>query len=1172
MKKKLITLLIILATFSFIKFISASFYGNIGLIENSTWQQNLTKSQYANLAIFGDINNDGYLDLIETGVSEWSPTVADRTKVYINNGTSFEESWQWEWNLTGLTESSAALGDINNDGLLDLILSWPTRIYINNGTSFEENATWQNNVSNAAGSESLLIGDINNDGLLDLIFVAMYETDHLIYLNTGTTFINSSVWSSGVTNAGGKLSSVLADFDNDLDLDLNIIGYNSGKGYINNGTNFVYDSNWNTGAADEGSVVWGDIDNNGYIEAITSASSFLVFTNNGSLLWRNSTWSSEGAGLPYGCLALGDYDNNGFLDLVSVGGLERDIYLNNRTTFIEDWTAEENVTGTHYSSALWGDVDNNGLLDLLVIRNQKVYINNGTNPNHAPTSPISFSSSYNNRIIKLGWQNGSDNETLSMGLYYNLMVGTSTNNNSIISGVYGGYGDQDNGGTTGGYFGNMMQRKNFSLKVDRLQPSTTYRWYVQTIDTGLKAGNWSLVQSFTTPSDMERPNITLNAPVEAFNSSSYTITFNATVFDNMNLTNVSLWGNWTGTWKINQTNSSGINNTNYIFTVDLTGYLDGSYTWMIRAEDNATNSVNSSIRTFMLDTTKPQISIVYPANNTNSSNGNLNVNYTVSDTNLAYCWYSNDSMKVNITLADCGTNITTVTWYEGQHNVTIWVNDSFGNVNRSSVTFSIDTIKPNIQITYPSNNTNSSNSNLDVNYTVSDTNLASCWYSNDSYVKNTSLTNCGTNITTIIWTEGKHNVTIWVNDTYGNVNRSSIRFTIDTMAPFFTNLANQKVQDGSSLNYDINANDSGIGLGSFAINWTTNFSIVASTGVLTNISTLLVGIYYINVSVNDTLGNLNSSVIQINVTERDITPPAVTINSPTNTTYTESSYTININISENGTCLYSLDGGVSNSTLSTSNNLTFTGTKAGVSNANYVLYAYCNDTLGNQNNTEKVNFTISVPSSETPASSGGGGGGGGTTTTFWTSTKVLSNEVLNSGVEEELGVKERVQVEVGGEQHYVGVISVDNNSRRVTINISSNPIQITLGIGEERKVDVSNDDFYDIYLKLISILNNKANLTIKNIHEKILTSNVNGTVKGNETIINGEEVKKQGNLLWTALGVGAGVIVLFSVGIFIYLLNKKKKDKKLENRDKKDAKILKSEMRKLKRYKRWRIN
>src|SRR3989338_5119776 len=58
-------------------------------------------------------------------------------------------------------------------------------------------------------------------------------------------------------------------------------------------------------------------------------------------------------------------------------------------------------------------------------------------------------------------------------------------------------------------------------------------------------------------------------------------------------------------------------------------------------------------------------------------------------------------------------------------------------------------IAPNITINIPTNNTFTTDTSQDVNFTVSDTNLNTCWYSNDTYTINTTLTNCNTNITTV---------------------------------------------------------------------------------------------------------------------------------------------------------------------------------------------------------------------------------------------------------------------------------------------------------------------------------------------------------------------------------------------------------------------------------------
>jgi len=234
----------------------------------------------------------------------------------------------------------------------------------------------------------------------------------------------------------------------------------------------------------------------------------------------------------------------------------------------------------------------------------------------------------------------------------------------------------------------------------------------------------------------------------------------------------SVW--WTNISRV--TNSSRVACGTNFTSVD---YIEGSNTWILYINDSA-NNVNSSSMTFTIDTTYPLIDIAFPSDYANTSDTNVNINYTVSDTNLDNCWYSNDTYSLNVTLASC-VNITTITWSEGQHNVTIWANDSAGNENSSSITFTIDTIPPYIAIAYPLNNSNVSGTGLNVNYTVSDATLSECWYSNDTYTLNTTLANC-MNITNVVWSDGQHNVTIWANDSSNNVNSTFVTFNVETGA------------------------------------------------------------------------------------------------------------------------------------------------------------------------------------------------------------------------------------------------------------------------------------------------------------------------------------------------------------------------------------------------------
>jgi len=103
----------------------------------------------------------------------------------------------------------------------------------------------------------------------------------------------------------------------------------------------------------------------------------------------------------------------------------------------------------------------------------------------------------------------------------------------------------------------------------------------------------------------------------------------------------------------------------------------------------------------------------------------------------------------------------------------------------------------------------------------------------------------------------------------------------DTTPPTWENPRNFTHEVNTSFSEAFNASDVG-GISYYWLNDTTIFNI-SQIGTITNVSALSnISIHYINVSVNDTAGNIASIIIWINVTLPSIT---LTISSPTNTTY-----------------------------------------------------------------------------------------------------------------------------------------------------------------------------------------------------------------------------------------------------------------------------------------------
>ena len=84
-----------------------------------------------------------------------------------------------------------------------------------------------------------------------------------------------------------------------------------------------------------------------------------------------------------------------------------------------------------------------------------------------------------------------------------------------------------------------------------------------------------------------------------------------------------------------------------------------------------------------------------------------------------------------------------------------------------------------------------------------------------------------------------------------------------------------------------------------------------------------------------------------------------------------------------------------------------------------------------------------------------------------------------------------------------------------------------LGIGEEAKVDVTDDGFYDIYVILNAIANNKANVTMQKIHEEIPAKE--GPVTTTGELEEGEEKEEAEEKDLTLLWIIIGIVVLVAI-------------------------------------------
>jgi len=311
-----------------------------------------------------------------------------------------------------------------------------------------------------------------------------------------------------------------------------------------------------------------------------------------------------------------------------------------------------------------------------------------------------------------------------------------------------------------------------------------YVWCVESL-------NYSLDYVAT---DFTSPVVTLNAPANTTNFTSSSIVFSGIVSDDINLTNVSLIINDV----YNETNTSGINNSNYTFTREL---ADGDYTWNYEGCDNESQCTNGSARSFSIDTVYPALKVIYP-NETitfHELNTNLQLNWSANDTHISSCWYNWNGTNVSVT---CSDNTTNILINDGMNkNLTFYVNDTFGRVNSSFVSWNYRLFKNSE--TYDSEVFEGLSSTFSINLLTngSDITAANLSYNSTNYLG--TLSSHGSNNFTLTRTVTAPTVIEDTNKTfYWNITQGTLNYNLTGKNQTVVNLVIDNCTDNTIVLYN----------------------------------------------------------------------------------------------------------------------------------------------------------------------------------------------------------------------------------------------------------------------------------------------------------------------------------------------------------------------------------
>ena len=125
-----------------------------------------------------------------------------------------------------------AMGDINNDGLIDVYLTAnqkKNKLYLNKGDfKFEDISEFSNSSGQKAWSTGVTMVDINNDGFLDIYVcnsgdIKGDNKQNELFINNGDLTFTESAKNYNLDDLGYSTHAAFFDYDKDGDLDVYIL-------------------------------------------------------------------------------------------------------------------------------------------------------------------------------------------------------------------------------------------------------------------------------------------------------------------------------------------------------------------------------------------------------------------------------------------------------------------------------------------------------------------------------------------------------------------------------------------------------------------------------------------------------------------------------------------------------------------------------------------------------------------------------------------------------------------------------------------------------------------------------------------------------------------------------------------------------------------------------------
>ncbi|MDN3658676.1 VCBS repeat-containing protein, partial [Ferruginibacter paludis] len=280
---------------------------------------------------------------------------ADSTGINFSNQLPVDDAFNIFTYRNFYNGCGVALGDINNDGLVDVFFTanmLPNRLFLNKGNFKFEDITEKSGIQKKAKwSTGVSMADVNGDGFLDIYVcnsgdIKGDNKQNELYINNGNNTFTERAEEYGLADKGYSTHAAFFDFDHDGDLDLFLLN-NSFKAI---GSFNLQQNERNVRDSLGGHKFFRN--DNGHFTDISAAAGIY-----GSVI---------GFGLG---VTVGDVNGDGWQDIyVSNDFFERDyLYINNKNgTFKESLEDQLHSISNASMGADMGDINNDGHPDIFV--------------------------------------------------------------------------------------------------------------------------------------------------------------------------------------------------------------------------------------------------------------------------------------------------------------------------------------------------------------------------------------------------------------------------------------------------------------------------------------------------------------------------------------------------------------------------------------------------------------------------------------------------------------------------------------------------------------------------------------------------------------------------------------------------------------------------------------